>query len=485
MVAGAASDLGEASRGLALHPSRNMPISTQERATAPPPPPPAPTAPRRATTRPARRRPRRCLSRLHLPDRSRIAGRRFDAVMEAQVKACQDAGPRLCQLIGSSRRAIRELHDGTSICARSRAGCGLHGPAGAQAQEAGGKIRRQTTSTEDLTRAIVDTEASLRAKTTLRDRLQRLLATRPGQLSDLLEVEREFARVQGEIDATRIEPRRDAHARFDMSELTMNTSPPPRRWPATPSSRWATLSPVPRPRGAAASPQSSPWSPWRCPWPCLALVVWAVLAIRRRRGGRFFAPREAKAAETPLRRRRLRQALQTRPGELRRPRRYLDRPCRVPNPPDWGTPRRAWILSHHPGGPLMASLNSFQMPQDAQRRRQDLRLFRPHRRREERPAATLAPALLAEGAAGEPAAPRGRPTVTKADIEAVAGWLDQQGQGRARDRLPPARVLMQDFTGVPAVVDLAAMRDAPCKRSAAIPRRSIRWCRSISSSTTR
>jgi aconitase A len=31
---------------------------------------------------------------------------------------------------------------------------------------------------------------------------------------------------------------------------------------------------------------------------------------------------------------------------------------------------------------------------------------------------------------------------------------------RPRNRLSPARVLMQDFTGVPAVVDLAAMRDA-------------------------
>jgi len=36
----------------------------------------------------------------------------------------------------------------------------------------------------------------------------------------------------------------------------------------------------------------------------------------------------------------------------------------------------------------------------------------------------------------------------------------------------PARVLMQDFTGVPAIVDLAAMRDA-MKQLAAIRRRSI------------
>src|SRR6266571_2165933 len=50
-------------------------------------------------------------------------------------------------------------------------------------------------------------------------------------------------------------------------------------------------------------------------------------------------------------------------------------------------------------------------------------------------------------------------TVIKQDIQAVAQWL----KNRTSDReiaFRPARVLMQDFTGVPAVVDLAAMRDA-------------------------
>jgi len=50
-------------------------------------------------------------------------------------------------------------------------------------------------------------------------------------------------------------------------------------------------------------------------------------------------------------------------------------------------------------------------------------------------------------------------SVTKGEIQAVAQWL----KDRTSDReiaFRPARVLMQDFTGVPAVVDLAAMRDA-------------------------
>jgi len=50
-------------------------------------------------------------------------------------------------------------------------------------------------------------------------------------------------------------------------------------------------------------------------------------------------------------------------------------------------------------------------------------------------------------------------SVTKEDIQAVAEWLKKRTSER-EIAFRPARVLMQDFTGVPAVVDLAAMRDA-------------------------
>ncbi len=51
-------------------------------------------------------------------------------------------------------------------------------------------------------------------------------------------------------------------------------------------------------------------------------------------------------------------------------------------------------------------------------------------------------------------------SVTADDIRAVAGWINDKGSAGAEIAYRPARVLMQDFTGVPAVVDLAAMRDA-------------------------
>jgi aconitate hydratase len=50
-------------------------------------------------------------------------------------------------------------------------------------------------------------------------------------------------------------------------------------------------------------------------------------------------------------------------------------------------------------------------------------------------------------------------TVRPADIEALAKW-DPKAEPSDEIAFMPARVLMQDFTGVPAVVDLAAMRDA-------------------------
>ena len=51
-------------------------------------------------------------------------------------------------------------------------------------------------------------------------------------------------------------------------------------------------------------------------------------------------------------------------------------------------------------------------------------------------------------------------TVTQDDIRAFSEWAEKGGRNPREIAYRPARVLMQDFTGVPAVVDLAAMRDA-------------------------
>src|SRR5690606_9206354 len=53
-------------------------------------------------------------------------------------------------------------------------------------------------------------------------------------------------------------------------------------------------------------------------------------------------------------------------------------------------------------------------------------------------------------------------TVDRDDLSAMADWLQTRSSVR-EIQYRPARVLMQDFTGVPAVVDLAAMREAMAK----------------------
>ena len=53
----------------------------------------------------------------------------------------------------------------------------------------------------------------------------------------------------------------------------------------------------------------------------------------------------------------------------------------------------------------------------------------------------------------------GRGFVTEAHVRALAAWTPT-GSGQGEVPFMPARVVLQDFTGVPCVVDLAAMRDA-------------------------
>jgi aconitase A len=100
------------------------------------------------------------------------------------------------------------------------------------------------------------------------------------------------------------------------------------------------------------------------------------------------------------------------------------------------------------------------MPQDTECRRQGLRLLQPDRSRKERPRRHFQTALLDEGLLENLLRNEDGNSVKKADIQAVANWLNDKGKAGYEIAYRPARVLMQDFTGVPAVVDLAAMRDA-------------------------
>lgn len=136
--------------------------------------------------------------------------------------ACVQAGPQRCQVIGSSTQTYGEDQRMATLEIRAAPGwlAAFRNGLAEDAEAADGRIADSSTTSEDLTRALIDTEAHLRAKTALRDRLQTMLATRDGNLQTVLEVERELARVQAEIDSatSTLEVMR---ARVAMSRLTL------------------------------------------------------------------------------------------------------------------------------------------------------------------------------------------------------------------------------------------------------------------------
>lgn len=224
-----------------------------------------------------------------------LPSQRLAGVMDAHVQACVTAGPRLCQLISSGRSGDPESAMQGQIDLRAEPVWlrTFMGGIGAQVDAAGGRVTSQNTNAEDLTRQIVDTEAHLRAQTTLRDRLQDLLRTSRGRLSDLLEVERELARVQGEIDSVQSNLV-VMRTRVSMSELTVQYQSAPR------SVGSDTFEPL---RNAFANFLGIVVGGFAFIITLIAgliplaivivPIVWLILAWRRRRGGRWFGRRPA------------------------------------------------------------------------------------------------------------------------------------------------------------------------------------------------
>lgn len=219
-----------------------------------------------------------------------IPSQRLTGVMDRHIEACQNAGPRLCQLIGSNRSGDPDSYMEGYIQLRGEPAwlrtfmSGMN----AQVDEAGGRITSQTTNAEDLTRQMVDTEARLRAQTALRDRLQDLLRSRPGRLADLLEVERELARVQGEIDAVQ-STLAVMRTRVAMSELSLQYRSAPR--PVGSDTFEPLRNALANFLGIIVAGFAAIITIIAGLIPVLIVVVpivWLVLRWRKRRGGRFF-----------------------------------------------------------------------------------------------------------------------------------------------------------------------------------------------------
>lgn len=122
---------------------------------------------------------------------------------QSHADMCRDAGANKCQILSSSTNDSNGNYVNARLALRAD-------PEWLEifmtdikktVSDAEGRMTSNSVSAEDLTRSILDTDARLKAQTTLRNRLQGLLETRNAKLPDLLALERELARVQGEIES--------------------------------------------------------------------------------------------------------------------------------------------------------------------------------------------------------------------------------------------------------------------------------------------
>ena len=124
-------------------------------------------------------------------------------VLESHAKLCNDAGPKKCLVTSSVVNGLGTSYANGFLNLKAAPDWvqpfldGL--PSTLEASSA--SVKDASKSSVDLTAQIIDTDARLTAQKTLRERLQKLLTTRDGNLEELLGVERELARVQGEIDS--------------------------------------------------------------------------------------------------------------------------------------------------------------------------------------------------------------------------------------------------------------------------------------------
>lgn len=136
---------------------------------------------------------------------------------------CRGAGPAACQVTGSNIQTsgANSIQATLSLRATPVWINQFRASLAADTKAEGGRVVNATVQSEDLSHDIVDEQAAVKARTALRDRLQGLLETRQGKLSDLLDVETALAKVQGELDASSSELAL-SRERVATSALTIN-----------------------------------------------------------------------------------------------------------------------------------------------------------------------------------------------------------------------------------------------------------------------
>lgn len=135
----------------------------------------------------------------------RLAGEAIAPLQQQHADMCEAQGPYACRIISLSRTGEDEdeIRGELQLAVASDKARGFGALLSAAAEAADAEAFRTDIQGEDLSKSIVDTEARLRSRIALRDRLMQVLETRKGKVEELVEAERQVAAVNEEIDQAR------------------------------------------------------------------------------------------------------------------------------------------------------------------------------------------------------------------------------------------------------------------------------------------
>ena len=136
----------------------------------------------------------------------RLAAENIADLQLRHADMCEARGPYVCQIVSQSHsgRVDDEYATGRlELAVRADVARAFGAELGGAAESWGGEQVTAAIIGEDLSKNMVDTEARLRSRIALRDRMMEVLRTRNGTVEELVEAERSVARINEEIDQAR------------------------------------------------------------------------------------------------------------------------------------------------------------------------------------------------------------------------------------------------------------------------------------------
>jgi hypothetical protein len=135
-----------------------------------------------------------------------VGDARLAGVQAKQVALCTELGAARCQV---AKTSLSKGSGGgsasgeTNLLVDARIALAFQKKLDAVVNDAGGEVSERSTTAEDITKQVVDTDARVRAKQALADRLMKLISESNGKVADLVAAEQAFSTTQEELDAAR------------------------------------------------------------------------------------------------------------------------------------------------------------------------------------------------------------------------------------------------------------------------------------------